>query len=160
MTSRFLSVIGGGFLSGLVPAVLICLVASAAVAEEWRAVSFDMPHGGRRVVVFSDGTARYFFGALDAVGRIRDNTFSFETLVRELEGRVSSERCPGEDMGLLQFHADGQREKQYYICDRDYVFEFFKLAFQNRERSESAQENARIDVLDRMWQEAEPALPR
>lgn len=138
----------------------LCIAASVLgvatlAAEQWEAVSVDMPHGGRRLVLKSDGTAHYFYAALPTAGPIKRNSLSFDRAARALEERAQGERCAGESMGLVTFHQQGQEGSQYYICDQAFVLGLFAQAFRNREPAQ----DERTRTLNRIWREAEPLLP-
>ena len=139
---------------GLCLAISVFGIAAAA-AQDWWAVSVDMPHGGRRLVVESDGSARYFFGALPTAGRIKQDSFSFDRIAQALAERAEGERCAGDVMGLVTFHGQGQEDSQHYICDQAFVLGLLAQAFRNREPAE----DERVRTLNRIWRAAEPPLP-
>lgn len=80
-------------------------------------VTFDMPHGGCRLSVNSDGSGSLAYGALPAQIRVKPGTFLPSVLVNELR-RVAIPPSDGEQprpSGSVKF---GVSEQLFWFSDR------------------------------------------
>lgn len=95
-------------------------------------VSFDMPHGGCRLSVNTDGSGTLGYGALPTSIRIKQGTFNAESLVRDLRAIAMPQtddinaRLPGS----IKF---GREETLLWFSDKAFAQINFQKALRNAE---------------------------
>lgn len=114
--------------------VLVCLATGSAQAQTSPAASLsvDMPHGGCRLTVARDGTASIHFGAMPRSIRVGPGAFSFETLVKDLQGKSypqNAQRPPGVPVGTVSLPAS---EELLFIHDEAHVRSLLQRAWTAR----------------------------
>jgi hypothetical protein len=113
---------------------LLCILTTNGWCAEhtMRVVSFDMPHGGCRLSVNSDGSGTLAYGALPSVIRIKQGTFDADALIRELRAIATPQtddintRLPGS----IQF---GSAETLLWFSDKELARINFQKALSNME---------------------------
>jgi hypothetical protein len=95
-------------------------------------VTFDMPHGGCRLLVNSDGSGSLTYGALPAWIKVKPGTFQPAALVDELR-RVAIPQSDGEHPrppGSVSF---GTSEEPFLFGDKELARINFRKALSNAE---------------------------
>lgn len=103
-----------------------------------KSVIIDFPHGETRLVVWSNGKASLFYGALPQSETIRTGTFDVEELYERLRPRLhrSGPReewpDPHATYGMVQVKFEDESERDYLIFnERGLAEELFGKAKQN-----------------------------
>jgi hypothetical protein len=119
--------------------ILMALFFLLAGYEEDRrsieSISIDFPSGETRLVVWKDGTASLFYGALPQSEIIKSGTFNIEELYKQLQPRLHR-NLPREDWpnpnstrGMVQLKFKDKSEKDYLIFDeQDFAEKLFSKA--------------------------------
>jgi len=119
---------------------------ASGMAADCVLVSVDMPHGGIRLDVDRDGTARLTYGALPEFCKVRDAVFSFEDIRAGLEKRIAGQADP-ESQGMQCtahfFYGPGEYT-QHYVTDQEYVYGLIARAMDNRVPSQCGENVRRI----------------
>jgi len=95
-------------------------------------IMFDMPHGGCRLHVKSDGSAVLAYGALPAQIRVKAGTFQPDIVVKAFKRVVKAQPATGQSQlaGSVSF-ADA--EKLFWFSDKALAQEYFRQALANKE---------------------------
>jgi hypothetical protein len=104
-------------------------------------VVFDMPHGGCRLSVNSDGSGSLAYGALPARVRIKPGTFMPSVLVAELERAVVPRSGGAQSLpsGSVKF---GSSEELFWFNDGELSRVHFHKALANAEAAGEMEEAA------------------
>jgi len=97
-------------------------------------VTVDMPHGGCRLIVNSDGSGSLTYGALPAWIRVKPGTFQPAALVDELR-RVAIPQSGDEHPRPLGSVSFGKSEELFLFSDKELARVNFLKAFSNAEAS-------------------------
>jgi hypothetical protein len=140
--------------------ILLVSCAGIPAIEACDSIVLDMPHGGRWIVVETDGSGTYSYGALPAFGAFPTGTFVFEELYNEL--RAVAERKPrdtAETYGTVQFLTDrGSSGDLFFVYDRDLLVGLLNTAFANRVEPTETWEIEAVRRLNEIWM-AEAEMP-
>lgn len=129
VTLLYLLTISGGCAEFQAPTI------SLGSASSTPLISFDMPHGGCRLSVNSDGSGTLGYGALPTLIRIKKGTFDAESLVRDLRAIAVPQtddintRLPGS----IKF---GREETLLWFSDKELAQINFQKALRNAEPPE------------------------
>lgn len=112
--------------------ILALLLPAALKAESVAAtiVTLDMPHGGCRLVVRSDGSGSLAYGALPGLIRVKPGTFEPAGLADDLR-RVAIPQSDGEHPrppGTLRFAGS---DELYLFADKEFARANFLKALSN-----------------------------
>jgi len=133
--------------------VLLASCGSIPAVEACDSIVLDMPHGGRRIAVETDGSGTYTYGALPAFGTFPAGTFVFEELYHDLRAVV--ERRPretGEASGTVQFLTDpGSSGELFFVYDRDLLVDLLNTAFASRMEPTYEWQIEAVRRLNELW---------
>ena len=134
-------------------AVLIAACGGLPSVEECNLLVVDYPHGGRRIMVEPDGSGRYAYGALPALGNFKPGTFDFEEVYARLNSVAERNRREStEEFGTVQCLTDGESESiLYFSYDRDVLIGLLAVAFENRVEQKGSEGGDALQTLHELW---------
>jgi len=120
---------------------IVCLLTLAGCREDPSAVesiSIDFPHGETRLIVWKDGNASLFYGALPQSKTIKTEVFDITKLYQQLKPRLHP-NVPREDWpnpqsiaGMVQVKIKDKGKSAYLIFDeQEFTKQLFDKARQN-----------------------------
>lgn len=112
---------------------LLCYLISAQASDTaaW-VIIFDMPHGGCRLRVNSDGSAALAYGALPAQISVKAGTFQPDLVVKAFTHAVNAQPATGKSQhdGSVSF---ADVEKRFGFSDKALAQEHFRKALANQQ---------------------------
>ena len=113
----------------------------------------DYPQGGRRIVVETDGSGRYAYGAMPAIGSFKPGTFDFEEVYARLQTIAERNRREStEEFGTIQCLTEGGSDDiLYFAYDREMLSELLAIAFENRIELQGAEGGDALQTLNEIW---------